>query len=82
MLQKDLSPQVLPSYVWERQGIQHYKPVKHWGGEQKLKEQQEHDARKLKLCRENGVILVIVDYYEEINEHSIKSLLDTAGLHL
>ena len=50
----------------EYQGIQHFQAVKHWGGKEKLKIQQEHDARKKSLCDKLGIALIYFDYTEEI----------------
>ena len=59
----------------EYQGMQHYKPIKHWGGENGLKKVKARDKKKKKLCEENGIDLVYVDYNEDINEKSIKDKL-------
>lgn len=56
----------LPSYNIgiEVQGLQHYKPVKYWGGEETYKKVLERDIKKSKLCEENNVKLL---YYSELN---------------
>lgn len=56
----------LPDYnlAIEAQGIQHFKPLKHWGGEDALRKMQERDERKLKLCQEHGVKIL---YYSDLN---------------
>ena len=59
----------------EYQGIQHFQAMKHWGGKEKLKIQQEHDARKKRICDELGVYLVYFDYTEDINTEYVKSKL-------
>ena len=46
----------------EYHGIQHYKPVKKFGGEKKFKKIQERDARKIKLSKLNNITLIIVPY--------------------
>lgn len=61
--------------AFEYQGIQHFKPIKHWGGEEKLKIQQEHDARKKRLCAKCGVRLICVNYDEDLSSEHIKSLI-------
>lgn len=48
----------------ECQGEQHFKPIKHFGGEKALTENKERDERKLKLCNENGIKLL---YYANYN---------------
>ncbi|MBR6515289.1 MAG: hypothetical protein IKT40_00390 [Bacilli bacterium] len=50
----------LPKYniAIECQGEQHYKPIKHFGGEKRLKEQIERDKSKKDLCEQNNVKLL------------------------
>lgn len=47
----------LPDYniAIECQGIQHFKPIKHFGGDDKFKYTQKMDELKYKLCSTNGV---------------------------
>lgn len=56
----------------EYQGIQHFQAVEHWGGQKQLKKQQEHDARKKRLCKELGVQLVCINYYEPLSAEHIR----------
>lgn len=44
----------------EYQGIQHFEPIGHWGGEEGLKYRQELDARKARISEENNVKLFCV----------------------
>ena len=60
---------------FEYQGIQHFKAVDHWGGEEKLIIQQEHDQRKIRLCNEHGVKLIHVNYDDDLTEEFIRSLI-------
>jgi hypothetical protein len=46
----------------EYQGIQHYCPIKHWGGEKGLEIRKEHDRRKLNLATENNIPIVYFNY--------------------
>ena len=39
----------------EYQGIQHYKPVKYWGGQSALKNLKERDKKKKNICRELNI---------------------------
>lgn len=39
--------------AFEYQGIQHFKPVEHWGGMEQLLKQQENDELKLQICKKN-----------------------------
>lgn len=45
----------------EYQGLQHYKPVDYFGGEEGFKRTQERDLRKQQKCEENGCILIYAD---------------------
>lgn len=58
---------------FEYNGIQHYKPVEHWGGEESLKKQQMRDKRKQQLCDQNDVKLIIIKYDEQLSKDLILS---------
>lgn len=58
---------------FEYNGLQHYKPVEHWGGEESLKKQQERDKRKQQLCNQNDVKLIIIKYDEQLSKDLILS---------
>lgn len=58
---------------FEYQGIQHFIAVKHWGGQEQLKKQQEHDARKKALCQELGVTLICINYDEPLTNSFVES---------
>lgn len=60
----------------EYQGIQHYKPVKHWGGDEALQRVKERDRMKLKLCKENSITLVYVYYDEVVSEKLIREKIE------
>lgn len=62
----------------EYQGEQHYKPVKHWGGEEALRQTQMRDKRKKKLCQDNGVSLVYINYYDDITEELVINRINEA----
>lgn len=53
----------------EYNGGQHYKPVEHFGGEETFERQKERDKIKRDWCKENGIELVVIPYwdYEKIN---------------
>lgn len=53
--------------VIEYNGEQHYKPVKMWGGERKLKKQQERDETLELICKAKGLHLVVIPYTEYNN---------------
>lgn len=66
----------LPEYnvAIECQGLQHYKPVKVFGGEEQFKKQIELDTRKRKLCEDNGVKLLYYSTKEDIDKKTFSSL--------
>jgi rubrerythrin len=46
----------------EYQGIQHYKPVEHFGGERRLDLQQLRDRTKAEYCKNNNIRLITIPY--------------------
>jgi very-short-patch-repair endonuclease len=54
----------LPDYniAIECQGEQHFRPIKHFGGEKRFKDVLERDCRKKKLCNDNNVTILYVNY--------------------
>jgi len=52
----------------EYQGIQHYKPVPYWGGEDAFIKLIERDEKKKRLCESLGIKLIYFDYDEDLNE--------------
>lgn len=57
----------------EYNGEQHYKlsSLFHKNDEENLEKQKKRDVKKAKLCKENGVHLIIVPYYEKKNKDKI-----------
>lgn len=55
----------------EYHGLQHYKPVKHFGGEKTYQEGIMRDKVKVKKCKENNTHLVVFKYTENLNEDFI-----------
>lgn len=55
----------------EYQGLQHYKPVEYFGGDEKLKQQQDMDYVKKVKCTENGVKLFEWPYNRWITETEV-----------
>jgi very-short-patch-repair endonuclease len=51
----------------ECQGIQHFKVVEHFGGEKGFEYRKNNDAKKLKLCTENGIKLLYYSSFEYPN---------------
>jgi hypothetical protein len=64
----------------EYQGLQHFKPIDFFGGEESFKELQKRDKEKKKQCEENGVHLIYINHDEPITEklviQKIKSVID------
>lgn len=52
-------------FLIETQGIQHYKPIRRFGGQNGLSKQKYNDARKRAYCRKNGITLVEIPYTDE-----------------
>ena len=64
----------------EYQGIQHYRAVEFFGGEEALAQRQALDERKRALCEENGVRLIEWPYEKEPTEEMIRQTLEGAAL--
>ena len=62
----------------EYQGIQHYRPVEFFGGEEALLLRQELDRQKRKLCEENHVRLIEWLYDLEPADKNIRAVLNSA----
>ena len=60
----------LPYYnmIIEYDGQQHFDPIKIWGGEEKLKRQQENDEIKNQYCKNNNINLVRIPYTKNKEE--------------
>ena len=67
----------LPEYntCIEFQGLQHYKPVKRFGGESGFKLLVERDKIKSSFCMENNIVLCIIKYTDNITE-KLKSIVN------
>jgi len=52
----------------EYDGIQHFKPVKYWGGSANLVESKKRDNIKNKFCYDNNIYLLRIRYDESIKE--------------
>lgn len=53
---------------FEYQGKQHYEAVEFFGGKKGLEQTKQRDARKRKLCKENGVRVIEWMYNEPISK--------------
>jgi len=59
----------------EYQGIQHYKPVKHWGGEESFLRLKERDKRKKKICQTEKVPLIYFEHNEGLSDKLVSDRL-------
>jgi very-short-patch-repair endonuclease len=63
--------------VIEFDGIQHFEPVSHFGGEEGFLKRQEKDREKEMYCKENGIDILRIPYWEIDNiEKIIKTKLE------
>lgn len=60
----------LPNYnvFIEYNGEQHYKPIKHFGGQLRFEKQQRRDSFIQKYCQENNIKLIVIKYSQSINK--------------
>lgn len=58
----------------EYNGIQHYMPIEHFGGELRFKQQQSRDQQLKNYCDHNNIILLIFNYKQ--SKESILEQLD------
>lgn len=59
----------------EYQGQQHYQIVSSWGGEEDYNYQLKHDKIKADYCKNNGISLITIPYYDNVNSMLAKELL-------
>ena len=62
--------------IIEYDGAQHFIPVKHWGGEEELKEIIKNDNIKNDYCKRKGIKMIRIPYTEK----DINSFLFAAGI--
>ena len=60
----------LPDYNMciEYQGLQHYEPVKYFGGQKEFEYRQKCDQIKREYCKKNNIVLLEIKYDENIEE--------------
>ncbi len=58
----------------EYQGIQHYRPVGFFGGEEALSQRRELDRQKRELCEENGVRLIEWPYSLDPTDKNVREV--------
>lgn len=59
----------------EYQGIQHYKPIDYFGGDEGFKHRQELDTRKKQLTADNNIKLIEWHYSESIDSETLNQKL-------
>lgn len=59
----------------EYDGIQHFKPVKYFGGDANLVKNQKNDTIKNKFCEDNNIPLLRISYNDKINK-KLKEVID------
>ena len=52
-------------FLIEFQGIQHYEAKSKFGGMNVLRKQQYKDMRKREYCRQHGIKLILIPYWEQ-----------------
>lgn len=62
------------TYVIEFDGIQHYKPVKHWEASTNLEGRKARDSFKNQWCMENGIQIIRIPY-THINDINLRDLI-------
>ena len=58
-------------YLIEFDGIQHFKSIEFFGGQERLESQQKRDKMKNDYCKKNNIKLIRIRYDEEITENKI-----------
>lgn len=64
--------------AFEYQGKQHFEPIDYFGGKEHFEEQRGRDVLKKGLSEENGIILIYVNYWEDISIELIKKKISDA----
>ena len=59
------------SLIIEYHGEQHYMPIKHFGGRKKFERQQDRDMALRQYCKENGIRLLEIPYWDYENIETI-----------
>jgi len=65
----------LINHAFEINGIQHYKSVDFFGGKKQLKKTIRNDVKKLKICKEKGIVLSVIPYFiDDWREYLLKDM--------
>ena len=65
-------------FLIEFQGIQHYEAKEKFGGYSGLRKQQYNDMKKRQYCKEHGITLVIIPYWDQVRI-TYDYILEAAG---
>lgn len=68
--------------AFEYQGIQHYKPIEFFGGDESFRKRIELDKRKMKLSKLNNTKLIYVRHDDELSEQHIKKIIIRNNIEL
>ncbi len=60
----------------EYQGIQHFEPIEHWGGEESLRELKQRDKTKKQICDSLNIALVYFNHDEDLSNELVFSKLE------
>ena len=67
----------------EYNGIQHYKPIERFGGQEKFIQQEKRDELVRRKCKEFNIILLEWHYSDKVNEKNVydfySKLVDIEG---
>lgn len=63
------------SIAIEYHGLQHFRAIDFFGGEDAFKQGQERDNRKRELCHKNSVNLLEISYDQEVDDDTLRALL-------
>jgi len=67
---------------FEYQGIQHFKPISFFGGEETYIAQAQRDKRKKEICGRESVNLIYVYYDEKLLRRLIEEKIVNSGIPL
>lgn len=58
-------------FIIEYNGMQHYKPIDHFGGEETFKKTVLHDSMKEEYCKRNNIPYLIIPYWQDKKKESM-----------
>lgn len=64
--------------AFEYQGKQHFEPVEYFGGKEHFNKQKQRDKLKRKLSEEHGIILIYINYWEDVTIELIREKISDA----